>query len=72
MWKRGGDQEAKDHANHGQDGGEDVVEYCLLDRHPGLDEHGKVSDLMRQFMTESRYAGGETRHVTSGKSCADG
>lgn len=54
----GGDQEAKDHANHGQDGGEDVVEYGLLDCHPGLDEHGKVSDLMGKLMAEDRHTGG--------------
>ena len=72
MWKRGCDQEAKDHANHGKDGGEDVVEYCLLDRHPGLDEHGKVSDLMGKLMAKDRHTGGEAGHVPSSKSCANG
>ena len=54
----GADQQAEDHAHHGQEGGEYVVEDGLLDRHPGLDQHGEVADLVRQLVTENRHTCG--------------
>ena len=35
--------ETREHAHEGQDGGEDVVEDRLLDCHPSLEQHCKVS-----------------------------
>ena len=33
---------------------------CFLEGHPGLEEHGEVSDLVRQFVAQHGNAGGDT------------
>jgi len=46
---------------------EKVVEDGLLDRHAGLEEHGEVADLVRQFVAEDRDRGWEAGHETLGE-----
>ena len=48
----GAEKQTDHHPDEGQHGGEDVVEDGLLDRHPGLEKHREVPDLVRELVTE--------------------
>ena len=48
-----------------------VVENGLLDGHSGLEQHGEVSDLVRQLVAENRDGGRKSGHETLGEGGAD-
>lgn len=68
----GAKKQPDNHSDEGEDGGEYVVEDGLLDRHPGLEQHRKVPDLVRQLVAEDGQGRREAAHVAVGEGGADG
>ena len=67
----GAKKQPDNHSDEGEDGGEYIVEDGLLYRHPGLEQHRKVPDLVGQLVAEDGQGRREAAHVTVGKGGAD-
>ena len=51
---------------------EEVVDYCLLDGHAGLEQHGEVADLVGQLVAEDSDGGREAGDVALSEGGPDG
>ena len=68
----GAEQQAGHHAEQRQHGGQHVVEHGLPHRHPRLQQHREVPDLVRQLVAEDGEAGAEAAHVAVSEGRPDG
>ena len=68
----GAEQQAGHHAEQRQHGGQHVVEHRLPHRHPRLQQHREVPDLVRQLVAEDGEAGAEAAHVAVSEGRPDG
>ena len=64
----GAKKQPHNHSEEGKNRGDDVVEDGLPDRHPGLEQHREVPDLVGQLVTQDGQRGREPAHVTVGES----
>ena len=67
----GAEQQARHHAEQRQHGGQHVVEHGLPHRHPRLQQHREVPDLVRQLVAEDGEAGAEAAHVAVSEGGSD-
>ena len=68
----GAEQQARHHAQQRQHRGQHVVEHRLAHRHPRLQQHREVPDLVRQLVAEDGEARAEAAHVAVSEGRPDG
>ena len=65
------EEETNNKTDEGEDAGDAVIEDGDLDAHAGVEEQGKVPDLVGQLVTEDGDAGGEASGETHREGGAD-